>query len=151
VTPLNAAIASANVGGTTKVAQGCAINSQDKSGFAAAVTLAQVCVECEAHHSAALFRVRLPLCNTHLLSCPFQASDVVILALGIDGSIEGPPEGLLLSCRAPFLSLTLTCSLHAGESEDRTSIALPGVQDDLAAAVAAAGKPIVLLVVNGGA
>ena len=75
-----------------------------------------------------------------------QASDVVILALGIDGSIEG-------------------------ESNDRTSIALPGVQvgahsspashslcpvtslhfqDALAAAVAAAGKPIVLLVVNGG-
>lgn len=94
VTPLNAAIAAANVGGVTQVAFGCAVNSTNTSGFGQAVALS-------------------------------QASDYVILALGIDGTIEN-------------------------ESHDRTAITLPGVQNDLAAAVAAVGKPTVLLCVNGG-
>ena len=54
-----------------------------------------------------------------------RASDACVLALGIDGSIEG-------------------------EGEDRTSIDLPQIQHDLAAAVAAVGKPTVLVLVHGG-
>jgi xylan 1,4-beta-xylosidase len=54
-----------------------------------------------------------------------EASDIVILALGIDGTIEN-------------------------EMHDRTEITLPGQQNALAAAIAATGKPTVLLVVNGG-
>ena len=54
------------------------------------------------------------------------AADVVVLALGIDGSVEG-------------------------ESHDRTSIDLPGAQHALAAAVAAVGKPTALFVLHGGA
>ena len=54
-----------------------------------------------------------------------RASDVVVLVLGIDGSIEG--EGM-----------------------DRTSIDLPQIQHDLAAAIAAVGKPTALVLVHGG-
>ena len=63
---------------------------------------------------------------SRIASAPLQASDIVILALGIDGSIEG-------------------------EAHDRTSITLPGQQNALAAAIAAVGKPTVLVAVNGGA
>lgn len=54
-------------------------------------------------------------------------ADAVVLMLGIDGSIEG-------------------------ESNDRTSIDLPYIQHQLAAAVAkaAAGKPVVIVLINGG-
>ena len=54
-----------------------------------------------------------------------RASDYVVLALGIDGSIEG-------------------------ESHDRTDIDLPDIQHKLAAAVAAVGKPTALVLVHGG-
>ena len=53
------------------------------------------------------------------------AADVVVLVLGIDGSIEG-------------------------ESNDRTSIDLPAVQHAFAAAVGALGKPTALVLVHGG-
>jgi hypothetical protein len=53
------------------------------------------------------------------------ASDYVVLALGIDGSIEG-------------------------ESNDRTDIDLPAIQHELAAQVAAVGKPTALVLVHGG-
>ena len=53
------------------------------------------------------------------------ASDYVVLALGIDGSIEG-------------------------ESNDRTDIDLPAIQHALAAQVAAVGKPTALVLVHGG-
>ena len=49
----------------------------------------------------------------------------MVLALGIDGSVEG-------------------------ESHDRTSVALPGNQTELAKAVAAVGKPVVIVLLNGG-
>ncbi len=51
-----------------------------------------------------------------------KTADVVVLMLGIDGSVEG-------------------------ESEDRTSIDLPAVQHELAAAVVAVGKPVVVVLV----
>jgi beta-D-xylosidase 4 len=89
------AIQQFNVGGVTTMEAGCAINSTDKSGFAAAVALA-------------------------------QASDIVILALGIDESVES-------------------------EANDRVSIDLPGEQHPLAAAIVAVGKPTVLVLINGGA
>ena len=54
-------------------------------------------------------------------------ADVTVLMLGIDGTIEG-------------------------ESNDRTSIDLPYIQHELVKAVAkaAAGKPIVIVLINGG-
>jgi hypothetical protein len=54
-----------------------------------------------------------------------QAADIVILALGIDLTIEG-------------------------ESHDRISIDLPEIQHQLAAAITAVGKPTVLYILNGG-
>jgi len=93
VTPLQA-ITGANVGGTTQYSAGCQITSNDTSGFAAAVALA-------------------------------QSSDYVVLMMGIDESVEG-------------------------EAHDRTSIDLPYVQHQLAAAIVATGKPVVLVLLNGG-
>jgi beta-D-xylosidase 4 len=52
-------------------------------------------------------------------------ADVVILAIGIDGALEG-------------------------ESHDRTDTALPTPQQALAAAIAATGKPTVVVLINGG-
>ena len=52
-------------------------------------------------------------------------AEVVVLMLGIDGSLEG-------------------------ESNDRTSIDLPAIQHELAAAVLALGKPTVIVLINGG-
>ena len=85
-----------NVGGTVTMAKGCAVNSTDSSGFAAAVALA-------------------------------QASDIIVLALGIDDSIEA-------------------------EAHDRVNIELPLIQHQLVAAVlaAAAGKPVAVFLLNGG-
>lgn len=54
------------------------------------------------------------------------AADLVVLALGIDGSVEG-------------------------EAHDRVSIDLPGQQHALAAAVAAVGKPVAIFLLHGGA
>ena len=54
-----------------------------------------------------------------------KAADVAILALGIDGDI-------------------------CGEGRDRMDITLPGQQKELAEAVIATGKPVVLLIFSGG-
>jgi hypothetical protein len=53
------------------------------------------------------------------------ASDIVILALGLDQTLEG-------------------------EGNDRMNISLPGMQGPLAQAVVATNKPVVLLLFNGG-
>ncbi|MBN1439927.1 MAG: glycoside hydrolase family 3 C-terminal domain-containing protein [Anaerolineales bacterium] len=58
-----------------------------------------------------------------------KKADVVILVLG-------DKSGLTWDC---------TC----GETRDRTRLGLPGVQDELVRAVAAAGKPIVAVLING--
>lgn len=75
-------------------------------------------------------------------------ADVVILALGIDRSIEH--EG----CAVPitfdvnyFLVLTNTFKLSR---LDRTAITLPGHQEDLARAIYALKKPTILILTNGG-
>jgi len=54
-----------------------------------------------------------------------KAADYVIMFLGIDLSIED-------------------------EMRDRYNITLPGVQDDLFTAVAATGKPVIVVLINGG-
>jgi xylan 1,4-beta-xylosidase len=54
-----------------------------------------------------------------------QAADVVVLFLGIDLTVEG-------------------------EANDRTSIDLPAIQHQLAAAIAAVGKPTAVVLINGG-
>jgi beta-glucosidase-like glycosyl hydrolase len=55
-----------------------------------------------------------------------NSSDVGLVFLGIDGSIEG-------------------------EGQDRTRIDLPGVQSALVEALMATGKPVVVILINGGA
>ena len=55
-----------------------------------------------------------------------QAADVVVLALGIDKSVEG-------------------------EGRDRPNVTLPGLQEDFGKQVLALGKPVLLVLVNGGA
>lgn len=54
-----------------------------------------------------------------------RAADVVVLALGLSSAVEG-------------------------ESHDRVSIDLPGVQSDFAKEVLALGKPTTVLLINGG-
>lgn len=88
------AIKAANTGGVTTLDQGCAVNTQNTSGFAAAIAAA-------------------------------KAADVVVLALGINQSIEG-------------------------EGHDRVNITLPGVQPEFADAIVALGKPTVVVLINGG-
>ena len=83
-----------NNGGSVTYAEGCQLNKNDTSGFAAAVAAA-------------------------------KAADYVVLLLGIDNSIES-------------------------ESLDRTSIDLPYIQHQLSSAIAAVGKPTVVVLVNGG-
>ena len=63
--------------------------------------------------------------NTSAAEAAAQDADVVILALGLDGSLEG-------------------------EGSDRMDIRLPGQQLQLAQAVVSANKPVVLLLFNGG-
>jgi beta-glucosidase len=58
-----------------------------------------------------------------------QAADVVIL-------VVGDRSGLTTDCTS-------------GESRDRSDLGLPGVQEELVRAVAAAGKPMVVVLVNG--
>ena len=54
-----------------------------------------------------------------------KSSDVIVLYLGIDGTVEG-------------------------ESRDRVSIDLPDVQHQLASAILALNKPTVIVLINGG-
>lgn len=79
-------------------AQGCDVNSDDRSGFDAAVDLA-------------------------------RRSDVVVL-------VVGDRSGLTDDCTS-------------GESRDVASLDLPGVQEELVAAVAATGTPVVMVLVAG--
>ena len=58
-----------------------------------------------------------------------EAADVVVL-------VVGDKAGLALSC-------------SVGEFRDRTTLGLPGVQEELARAVLATGKPVIVVLVNG--
>ncbi|MFX1444911.1 MAG: glycoside hydrolase family 3 N-terminal domain-containing protein [Promethearchaeota archaeon] len=58
-----------------------------------------------------------------------ERSDLVIL-------VVGEKAGLTLDCTS-------------GESRDRTTLSLPGVQEDLVRVIHATGKPIILVLING--
>jgi beta-glucosidase len=58
-----------------------------------------------------------------------RRADVVIAVMGLNQSVEG----------------------EEGEGGDRTDLALPGVQEDLLKELAATGKPVTLVMLNGGA
>jgi beta-glucosidase len=64
-----------------------------------------------------------------------KESDVVVMALGLDPSVEGEERDV---------------KLEGFSGGDRTSLALPKVQEDLLKAVHAAGKPVVLVLFSGG-
>jgi beta-glucosidase len=85
-------------GDAVRYARGCAVNDDDRSGFAEAVELA-------------------------------AASDAVVL-------VVGDKAGLTQSCTS-------------GEGRDRSSLALPGVQEELAHAVFSTGTPVVTVLVVG--
>jgi beta-glucosidase len=86
------------LGARVSFAQGCEVNSTDRSGFAEAVRVA-------------------------------AAADVAVLVMG-------DKSGLTEECTS-------------GESRDRASLDLPGVQEDLVSAVLATGTPVVLVLAVG--
>jgi xylan 1,4-beta-xylosidase len=88
------ALQSMNVGGSVTWVQGCALNSTDYSGFAAAIAAA-------------------------------QQADLVVLALGIDGTFEN-------------------------EMKDRVNIDLPLIQHQLAGNISNVGKPTAVVLIHGG-
>ena len=65
-----------------------------------------------------------------------QKADVVILALGLNERLEGEE---------------MKIELDGFSGGDRTHLKLPGVQRELMEAIAATGKPIVLVLINGSA
>jgi beta-glucosidase len=65
-----------------------------------------------------------------------RESDVVVLALGLAPSLEGEE---------------MDVAVKGFSGGDRTSLDLPDAQEDLLKAVAATGKPVVLVLLNGGA
>ncbi|HEX8116643.1 MAG TPA: glycoside hydrolase family 3 C-terminal domain-containing protein, partial [Pyrinomonadaceae bacterium] len=65
-----------------------------------------------------------------------RESDVVVMALGLSPSLEGEE---------------MDVKVKGFSGGDRTSLDLPDAQDDLLKAVAATGKPVVLVLTNGGA
>ncbi|MBV8859129.1 MAG: glycoside hydrolase family 3 C-terminal domain-containing protein [Acidobacteria bacterium] len=65
-----------------------------------------------------------------------RESDVVVLALGLAPSLEGEE---------------MDVQVKGFSGGDRTSLNLPDAQEDLLKAVAATGKPVVLVLLNGGA
>ena len=72
-----------------------------------------------------------------------RASDVAIVVVGdtsmcIGGGVAGGGD------RAAFNTLATV-----GEGYDRTSLTIPGLQEELVAAIHATGKPVVLVLVNG--
>ena len=65
-----------------------------------------------------------------------READVVVLALGLAPSLEGEE---------------MDVKVKGFSGGDRTSLDLPDAQDELLKAVAATGKPVVLVLMNGGA
>jgi beta-glucosidase len=62
-------------------------------------------------------------------------ADVIVLALGLSQRLEGEEMGI---------------KIDGFEGGDRTSLALPAVQEELMAAMIATGKPVVVVLMNGG-
>ncbi|HEX7312476.1 MAG TPA: glycoside hydrolase family 3 C-terminal domain-containing protein [Pyrinomonadaceae bacterium] len=65
-----------------------------------------------------------------------RESDVVVMALGLAPSLEGEE---------------MDVKVKGFSGGDRTDLEMPGAQDELLKAVAATGKPVVLVLMNGGA
>ncbi len=64
-----------------------------------------------------------------------SAADVIILVLGLSQRLEGEEMGI---------------KIDGFEGGDRTSLNLPAVQEELLAAMTATGKPVVVVLMNGG-
>ena len=89
-------------------------------------------------------------------------SDIVILALGIDNTVEkegGPRRAVPHSARAlpscsssnsPWPHRPRTLPPPTGTHGDRTSVDLPQPQHALAKAILALGKPTAIALINGG-
>ena len=65
-----------------------------------------------------------------------KKADVIILALGLNERLEGEE---------------MSIKVDGFERGDRTKLGLPKTQEDLMKALAATGKPVVLVLINGGA
>lgn len=65
-----------------------------------------------------------------------KKSDIIILALGLNERLEGEE---------------MSIKVDGFERGDRTKLDLPRIQEELLKAIAATGKPVVLVLVNGGA
>ena len=105
------------------------------------------------------FQPALPLTNTVVTALHARLGQRVEFARGCDvnsGSRDGFAEAVALAARSDVIVLVmgdqagLTDACTSGESRDRASLELPGVQEDLARAVLSAGrKPTVLVLVAG--
>ena len=62
-------------------------------------------------------------------------ADVIVLALGLSQRLEGEEMGI---------------KIEGFEGGDRTSLSLPAVQEELLSAMIATGKPVVVVLMNGG-
>lgn len=68
----------------------------------------------------------------------------------IDTSKNGFDAALNLAMKADYIILALGETANmSGEAKSRTSIGLPGVQNELAEAIARTGKPVVVVLFNG--
>ena len=119
ITTISQGIAMANAGGTTTATSGVDINSTNTTGHCCWSLWSMLFVQPDV--ATCLFQTGIP----EALELA-AAADVVILALGIDKTIE--------------------C-----EGTDRTDTALPGLQEPFALKVLALGKPTILILCNGGA
>ncbi len=67
----------------------------------------------------------------------------------VDSSVTKIKEAVELAKNVDFN--IIVAGIHEGEFQDRSSLSLPGSQEDLIQAIAATGKPVVVLLVGGSA
>ncbi len=100
----------------------------------------------------------MPVAPTILTALRSRLGDNVVYARGCDVNTEsrdGFDEAVALAATADVVVLVvgdkagLTDDCTSGESRDRASLDLPGVQEELAHAVIATGTPVVLVLVAG--
>jgi beta-glucosidase len=80
----------------------------------------------------------------HAWGCPVVGDDRTGIEQAVAAAREADAVILVLGDKS---GLTWECT--CGETRDRTGLGLPGVQDELAKAVAAVGKPVVAVLING--
>jgi beta-glucosidase len=102
-------------------------------------------VAADAPTVLAALRARLGAAVTHAAGCDVAGDD----RRGVDAAVAAAAAAdvavLVVGDRA---GLADDCT--SGESRDRSSLDLPGVQEDLVRAVVATGTPVVLVIVGGG-